>query len=340
MTAPTPVAPGCSSSAPRRTSRDRSLSRAPSATMLATPMSSLSPRATLLLLLGLAAMILGGGLRLARQEESVRIDRDREALATLLAATCRSELQRLEALYESHLARLARTLPNDAFEIRREADRIVGVRQFSLLHPEAGRAMPRCPRPGHRRRRANARRCQCSRRRAAGSTRAGAAARGGRFFDDSDARSGWIDEPGKPLMFWQRRSSEEVVVLMIDTPAVEAAVNRWLREVGGVAASSRCASLAVPDQLRTRDGRPLAAGGDRPARPARSAPAAAEPARRMGAGVVGSARNARALRHRHARRERRAGRARGLARRHRLRPATPRRRARRAARLLRQSRLP
>ncbi len=43
-------------------------------------MSSLTPRATLLLLLGLAAVILAGGLRLARTEESVRMDRDREAL--------------------------------------------------------------------------------------------------------------------------------------------------------------------------------------------------------------------------------------------------------------------
>ena len=68
-------------------------------------MSSLSPRTTLLLLLGLAAIILVGGLRLARTQESVRVDRDREALRRL-SGEMQYELQRLEALYENHLQRI------------------------------------------------------------------------------------------------------------------------------------------------------------------------------------------------------------------------------------------
>ena len=48
--------------------------------MLATPMPSLSPRTTLLLLFALAAVIFAAGLRVARVEESVRLDRNREPL--------------------------------------------------------------------------------------------------------------------------------------------------------------------------------------------------------------------------------------------------------------------
>ncbi len=85
--------------------------------MLAVPMPPLSPRTTLLLLLALAAVILGGGLWLARQEETVRVDRDREALRRF-SGEVQAELQRLDALYKSHLARLARTAPNRAGTVR------------------------------------------------------------------------------------------------------------------------------------------------------------------------------------------------------------------------------
>lgn len=191
------------------------MSRASFATILAKPMPTLSPRITLLLLLGLAVVILGGGLRLARQEETVRIDRDREALRRFAGDT-QAELQRLDNLYESHLSRLARTLPDDAFVIRREADRIVGVRQFSLLrHRTARRAddvhvqiSGRTPMPAF-------------------AAPRGVSARElvlldeAKLLGDGAARSGWIDEPGKPLIFWQRRSAEEVAMLMIDPAAVE-----------------------------------------------------------------------------------------------------------------------
>ena len=108
-------------------------------------MSSLSPRATLLLLLGLAAIILGAGLRLARQEELVRVDRDREALRRF-SSDAQTELERLEALYERHLTELGyltfshfpRKDRSDGLrDPARRRDRLVGIRQFSLLHREA-----------------------------------------------------------------------------------------------------------------------------------------------------------------------------------------------------------
>ncbi len=107
--------------------------------MLAAPMPSLSPRATLLLLLALAAVIFVAGLRLARVEESVRIDRDREPLRRF-SGEMQSELQRLDELYESHLDRFARTASMwDTFALRREAERIVGIRQWSVLHRVAAK---------------------------------------------------------------------------------------------------------------------------------------------------------------------------------------------------------
>src|SRR5580692_5942166 len=104
-------------------------------------MSPLSPRAILLLLLGLAAVILAAGLRLARVEEHVRVDRDREALRRFYDDT-QAELLRLDALYDEHLTALgylalSRVPRNattaEAFQIRVAAERLVGIRQFSLL---------------------------------------------------------------------------------------------------------------------------------------------------------------------------------------------------------------
>ncbi len=228
-------------------------------------MSSLSPRAILLLLLGLATIILASGLGLARKEESVRMDRDREALRQFFAEV-QVELHRLEALYEGHLTRLARLgKPNDAFEIRRAADRLIGIRQFSLLHREANdgadlhvlltpSARERTPVPAF----------EPSRNRGPGTP---VLLSLDRLFDNLYESSGWIEEPGKPLMFWQRISSKEVVVLMIDEPAVEAAVDRWLESW----ATSPFEPVRVgggPDQLRAHRGRALLAEGpaqtDRP----------------------------------------------------------------------------
>jgi signal transduction histidine kinase len=223
-------------------------------------MSSLSPRATLLLLLGLAAIILGAGLRLARQEELVRVDRDREALRRF-SGDVQVELQRLEELYESHLQDLARiSKPNDAFEVRRAADRIVGIRQFSFLHPyhqarddddlhvlTTALARERTPVPVF----------DAARYHGPGVPVLLSAEK---MFREDGAWSGWIEEPGKPLMFWHRISSHEVVVLLIDERAVEAAVTGWLKTW----AESRFAPVRVgggPDQLRAGSGHPLLAEG-------------------------------------------------------------------------------
>lgn len=227
-------------------------------------MSPLTPRATLLLLLGLAAIILAGGLRLARTEESVRVDRDREALRRL-SGEVHYELQRLEDLYESHLLRIARLglhLPRnakmaDTLEIRQAADRIVGIRQFSILfrkdwdkpdlHVLVTRTNERTPIPA----------TDLTRSHGPGTVVLVPES----IYGPDGLREGWIDEPGKPLMYWHRVISGVAIVFLIDQPAVETAVTEWLKgwaqphftpvQAGG-----------GPDALRTGQGATLLAEGD------------------------------------------------------------------------------
>ena len=240
-------------------SHDRGLRHAPFTATFGRQVLSLSPRLTLLLLLSLAAVILGGGLRLARQSESVRVGRERDALRRF-SGDVQGQLLRLDELYESHLARLARTVPNDAFTIRREADRIVGVRQFSLLHRDPAHVsgdlhVQVAAKPGERTP------VPMFLAPKSASVRALVLVDAEKMFGDSG--SGWIDDPGQPLLFWLRRTSDEVAVLMIDTATVEEAISQWLR-IWAVPGFKPVRAAGGLDQLRTRQGRPLAASGDSP----------------------------------------------------------------------------
>jgi signal transduction histidine kinase len=228
-------------------------------------MSSLSPRAILLLLLGLAVVILGAGLRLARVEERVRVDRDREALRRF-SSDAQVELERLEALYDRHLTDLghlaAWRLPKkandaDAFEIRRVAGTLVGIRQFSLLVKGgkpgsdlhlliAASPTEHTPLPAFEVPRDNP----------------------GNYlllspdelFQMTGPENGWINLPGQPLIFWQRLTSTHAMVLLIDRREVEQAVSRWLQSWAGHQFAAVRAS-GGPDQFRTSAGQPVAIVG-------------------------------------------------------------------------------
>ncbi len=223
-------------------------------------MSPLSPRTTLLLLLGLAAILLAGGSRLARTQESVRMDRDREALRRF-ASEVQGELERLEALYDDHLIALFHSTATDQkFDVRHDAGAIVGIQQVSMLtrgstvqnHFQVyGSRLPvpvlQMPRSGF--------------------TSMPVLLPEDRLFDPNGPRRGWIDEPGKPLFFWRREWSKQVFVFLIDRAAVEEAVDRWLKtyekkSFGPVSVEGG------PDQLRGSGGRVLLAEGrvqdDRP----------------------------------------------------------------------------
>jgi hypothetical protein len=184
-----------------------------------------SPRKTLLLLWGTAAVVLIGGLLLARQEQQVRSDRDRAPLREF-AAEAQAQLQRLEDLYQDHLVRLGRETVPDALETGRAADEIVGVLQVSLLPPGASGLPPfhtvvnaspdgPVPLPAF----------------AAGPD-PGLAADFLVLLDESrlfGRDSGWIDEPGKPLMFGVKRTSAEVSIIAVSRPAVAESMGGWLR---------------------------------------------------------------------------------------------------------------
>ena len=213
------------------------------------------PRSTLLLLLSLAGVILVGGLLLARREEEVRTSRSRESLQQA-AGEAQRELTRMDALFENHLAKLARTVPDEAFAIRSAAARIKGIRQFSLIHAgsESQEDLHVQVTPGSSER-----------------TPAPAfvAPQGGSVQSLlllepekllRGGPDGWIDEPGKPLIFYFRRSASTAAVIMVDRSVVEAALSGWLSQWAQRAFEPVRAS-GGPDQLRECGGRVVAAAG-------------------------------------------------------------------------------
>nr|MDQ3624760.1 HAMP domain-containing histidine kinase [Verrucomicrobiota bacterium] len=223
------------------------------------------PRLTLLLLVGTALVVLAGGVQVARQEEKIRVDRDRESVRRF-AGDLQAELQRLERLYENHLTRITRTAPrNDPFETRRIAERIVGVRQFSVLRaggqsraddhiriePASGQ---RIPMPMF------------------SVPRAGLVGEPVLVPETTLLNAGygewdWIDEPGKPLMFWMNHARSEAVVLLIDRSEVRAAIQRWL-EGWAPKVFEPVRVAGGPDELRNESGSILMRAGE----PARDRP--------------------------------------------------------------------
>lgn len=220
-------------------------------------MSPLSPHWSFALLLAGAVALLAVGGSLARKEESVRIERNRDSLRHF-AGELQRQLHQLDRLYQSHLAEIARTGdPTDEGALLRACNEIVGVRQFSLV-AENGRNQPDIHVPIERPRGDWPQ--PAFRQKWDGLPRVRVQLSGQDLLKGAES-SGWIDEPGKPLMFWLRRSAHEAVVLLIDATAVAEAMNRSLAEwshrpfepvrVGG-----------GPDELLSPTDQPLARVGD------------------------------------------------------------------------------
>lgn len=208
------------------------------------PMVYPSPRNTLLLLWGIAVVVLVGGFLLARQERQIRINRDREALRQFATAT-QVRLDRLADLYQDHLLRLGRGWLPDSLEAWQTADQIVGVLHVSLLHSsDAGvqdshmdisaspDGLPPVPTFSLK-------------------TASVDSARPLVLLDENrlfSLLSGWIDEPGKPLMFHVRCSATEIAVITISRTIVEESVQDWIRKWAAI--SFEPIRLAgEPDQL-------------------------------------------------------------------------------------------
>ena len=219
------------------------------------PMHAPSPRKTLLLLWGTAAVVLIGGFLLARQERQIPLHRDRAPLRDF-AAEAQAQLQRLEDLYQDHLLRLGREVNPNTLETGRAADEITGILQVSLLPPSASGIAPfhtvvnaspdgPVPLPAF-----------------SAESNPGLAADSLVLLDESrlfSRDSGWIDEPGKPLMFGVKRTSAEVSIIAVSRPAVAESIANWLRSW----AEKSFKPVRVtggPDQLRA-DGMILASVG-------------------------------------------------------------------------------
>jgi signal transduction histidine kinase len=225
---------------------------------------SISPYATLVLLLLVSAAILIGGNRVARREERVRVAGDRAPIHAV-AAELQQELARLEQLYESDLRQLGRIPERQPYAVDQEAvwqqcDRIIGVRQWSYIWPHAGAPSPdihvpidiqragEMPEPAFHMEGA-----ELPHLRVLLSSE--------ELLRPKGPQWGWIDQPGKPLIFWQACAGGAVVML-IDPDALRAALEPWFAE-WSVKAFEPLQAARSPFALLGPDDRRVATAGGR-----------------------------------------------------------------------------
>jgi signal transduction histidine kinase len=173
---------------------------------------------------GLAAAGLVIGTQFARRETIERIERERGSHEQL-AHELGTELNRLDALYESHLRGLFARGEKDSGFLS-ACQNVRGVRHFSRLRakPGQGDLQLDCRSPGMKPVPVpvfpN------------GSLFPGAPRRELKpelFFDPQEPGDAWLREPGQPALFFTKRG-DEVRILSIDEAEVLAAIEGWLRE--------------------------------------------------------------------------------------------------------------
>lgn len=188
------------------------------------------PGASLMLgmMLVLACCIAAGGVSVARRETETRRERDRQAQHALDSAM-QLEARKLEALYDAHLKNTGSLLVQsmrDSEGARRAAQNVEGVQRVSWLFwksasPETHLSIgfpadPPQPEP-------------TIEREHSGLPRPRVLLDPKRIFADVGGQSsGWIDEPGKPLMFYVQVLAT-AVVLTIDRAEVETAMNGFFQ---------------------------------------------------------------------------------------------------------------
>lgn len=231
-----------------------------------------SPQFALILLLVVAACIVAGGAFLARRTETVRVPRDRTPVREFAGAV-EEQMQRLEQLYASHLKQIASgvVVKNPAAS-RLAAQRIVGVQRLSILFAEGAREpdvhLPAMkPPPGVTWPEPTLR------EKLVGIPRPVDRLPQAEILDHEAERSGWIDRPGKPLYYWQRRDEQNAaVVVSVDREEVAAAFDAWFRAWMDSGASGAITGLGAeggPDRLLGGQGAALGSVGPEPALPDR-----------------------------------------------------------------------
>lgn len=220
------------------------------------------PRLTLTLLLLLAACVAGGGVIAARRVVEVRLERDRTAHRDLITSL-NADIRQLTELYEGHLrsagSRLSGAWNDSADHQRAVVEDIEGIQRVSWLYwKNAGRevhlsigfpANPPLAEP-------------TLVKEHDGLPRPRVLLEAGTLFPIvSGHHHGWIDEPGKPLMF-HIQSGVVAVLLTIDRAAVQEAMTNQLRQ------NERLRQFLVgPDLLRQENGAVLHRAGILPESP-------------------------------------------------------------------------
>lgn len=192
------------------------------------------PGLTLSLLLAAAAVMLAGGVWLARRETASRIPADR-ALLRESAATLQAELTQLDNLYLGHLQRLAGVLGNGGApapsEARRAASEVEGIAAFALLPRHGSRIV-------HERLNGPAAIPPEPELTASGKRPVSSFAMPiplePIFGKDGlaplpHAAEGWIGRPADPwLAWWKRLDDSQVAVFVINGRELRQAINRHL----------------------------------------------------------------------------------------------------------------
>lgn len=228
--------------------------------MLATVSRHL-PALIFVLLLLAAALVFAAGWRLSRHEETRRDPRDRASLRAF-ADRARMQLHSLELAYEKRLRNAAALVDlNDEAATHRVCDEVVGIARCSLLYPP-GRGKPDTQTEIDYRK--------------DGAPVAMPTFRGGPSSHDRSAiilakedilettDSGWLDEPGKPLLFWYRRTPDCAVVLTLHVPALVAAISTDLRSAAAdyqrACQTSKASTAGGMDRWTGPDGITVAGG--------------------------------------------------------------------------------
>ena len=187
-------------------------------------MRSFPPYGTLILLLFAALAIFVGGGRLAGRTERVHLPGNRAPIHAF-AAILERELSRLERVYVGHLRRIAtNTAPfeENRQQIWQTCQGIAGIVQWSMVHSstKAGKDLHlpiAIPHPAHLPEPA-------LRLNTGGLPRDQIILAHDELFQPEGEVFGWMDQPGKPLLFWQRYGNEAAVVLLLDPAAIQATI--------------------------------------------------------------------------------------------------------------------
>ncbi|WP_395753548.1 sensor histidine kinase [Prosthecobacter sp.] len=216
------------------------------------------------MMLALAVCIAAGGLLVSRRETELRRERDRQPQHAL-ASALQAESRKLEDLYQAHLQTTGELLTHawsDLETARRRAQNIEGIQHIAWLFwksasPETQLSLlpvanPPLPEP-------------TLEKEPRGIPRPRVLLDPKRLFRDAGGRtSGWIDEPGKPLMFYVQTLGTAVVML-VDRDAVSSAMaghfQTWLEE--GFRSMEK---LGGPDAVQDAQGKILRSIGDLPSR--------------------------------------------------------------------------